>query len=302
MSSHSILPESRRAAIEAEIDDALSEVRATADVALLQECRAIFRARVPFNLRAYVAATLALKYAGGSRHPEKRSRDAKGGKGRSEGRPDGRTESVARQPAKQPAKQAKAKKEEKPVREPETREPRDLRENRYRGEGVTLFVSAGRRQRFYARVAVKVLLDIPGVADEQIGDIRTMDNYSFIVVDPAVEEAVIAALSGYDFKGRVLAVNRARKRGESAPSREPRTIDAVGEEPAEVIAEAPSDDSLYRDADEPDDSAYGEDGDELDEDGLEPFGAAPEDDAEAPSDEYGDEPEGDPDEDPTEGA
>lgn len=290
--SHSILPESRRAAIEAEFDEALAEVRATADVALLQECRAIFRARVPFNLRAYVAAALALKYAGGSRQPEKRSRDGKGGRGRAEGRPDNRAESVARQ--------AKPKKEEKPAREPEAkepREPREVRENRYRGEGVTLFVSAGRRQRFYARVAVKMLLDIPGVADEQVGDVRTMDNYSFIVVDPAVEDAVIAALNGYDLKGRTLAVNRARKRGEPAPAREPRPMDSIGEEPVE----SPSEGSFDTGADGSGDSAYADDGDELDDDGLEPFGAAPEDEPEAATD--GDEPEGEPDgEDTTEGA
>jgi len=294
--SHSILPESRRAAIEAEFDEALAEVRATADVALLQECRAIFRARVPFNLRAYVAAALALKYAGGSRQPEKRSRDGKGGRGRAEGRPDNRAESVARQPAKQ----AKPKKEEKPAREPEAkepREPREVRENRYRGEGVTLFVSAGRRQRFYARVAVKMLLDIPGVADEQVGDVRTMDNYSFIVVDPAVEDAVIAALNGYDLKGRTLAVNRARKRGEPAPAREPRPMDSIGEEPVE----SPSEGSFDTGEDGSGDSAYADDGDELDDDGLEPFGAAPEDEPEAATD--GDEPEGEPDgEDTTEGA
>ncbi|HRW24857.1 MAG TPA: DbpA RNA binding domain-containing protein [Spirochaetia bacterium] len=293
MPSHSILPESRRAAIEAEFDEALAEVRATADVALLQECRAIFRARVPFNLRAYVAAALALKYAGGSRQPEKRSRDGKGGRGRAEGRPDNRAESVARQPAKQ----AKPKKEEKPAREPEAKEPREVRENRYRGEGVTLFVSAGRRQRFYARVAVKMLLDIPGVADEQVGDVRTMDNYSFIVVDPAVEDAVIAALNGYDLKGRTLAVNRARKRGEPAPAREPRPMDSIGEEPVE----SPSEGSFDTGADGSGDSAYADDGDELDDDGLEPFGAAPEDEPEAATD--GDEPEGEPDgEDTTEGA
>jgi len=291
--SHSILPESRRAAIEAEFDEALAEVRATADVALLQECRAIFRARVPFNLRAYVAAALALKYAGGSRQPEKRSRDGKGGRGRAEGRPDNRAESVARQPAKQ----AKPKKEEKPAREPEAKEPREVRENRYRGEGVTLFVSAGRRQRFYARVAVKMLLDIPGVADEQVGDVRTMDNYSFIVVDPAVEDAVIAALNGYDLKGRTLAVNRARKRGEPAPAREPRPMDSIGEEPVE----SPSEGSFDTGEDGSGDSAYADDGDELDDDGLEPFGAAPEDEPEAATD--GDEPEGEPDgEDTTEGA
>ena len=293
MSSHSILPESRRAAIEAEFDNALAEVRATADVALLQECRAIFRARVPFNLRAYVAAALALKYAGGSRQPEKRSRDGKGGRGRPDGRPDGKLDSRAEAAARQPAKQAKPKKEEKPAREPEAREPREVRENRYRGEGVTLFVSAGRRQRFYARVAVKVLLDIPGVADEQVGDIRTMDNYSFIVVDPAVEDAVIAALNGYDFKGRVLAVNRARKRGEPAPAQEPRTLDANADEPAEEL----SDESLDRD-----DGDYRDDADDQGDDGLEPFGAAPEGEPDEYDGELDDDPDDEPDdEDATEG-
>ena len=246
MTSHPILPQARRAAIEAAFDEALAEVRAAGDVALLQECRAIFRKRVPLNLRAYVAAALALKGAGASRQSDKRGRNAESGRdergdrfGR-EGRGDKRKDDdrkVDRQqaePKQAPAsgKAGKSGREQLPkeVREPraaaesaetrEPREPREVRENRYRGEGVTLFVSAGRRQRFYARIAIKVLLDIPGVADESVGDIRTMDNYSFIVVDPAVEDIVIAGLNGYDFKGRTLAVNRARKRGESAPATE----------------------------------------------------------------------------------
>jgi len=246
--SHPILPQARRAALEAAFDEALAEVRAAGDVALLQECRSIFRKRVPLNLRAYVAAALALKGAGASRPSDARGRNADSGRNdrndrdgrneRGDKRKDGRQQKDA-QPAPSSGKSPKQKKEQPPresreAREPraavepaETREPREVRENRYRGEGVTLFVSAGRRQRFYARVAIKVLLDIPGVADESVGDIRTMDNYSFIVVDPAVEEIVIAGLNGYDFKGRVLAVNRARKRGESAPAAEESTATQV---------------------------------------------------------------------------
>ncbi|MBU0926315.1 MAG: DbpA RNA binding domain-containing protein [Spirochaetes bacterium] len=220
MPSHSILPDSRRAAIEAAFDEALAEVRAAKDVALLQECRAIFRKRVPLHLRAYVAATLALK--GAPRSSDRRGRsgpDARpSGESRAGGdkRKDGRQQQAPKNADKQ--KKEPLAREERKDREPaESREPREARENRYRGEGVTLFVSAGRRQRFYARVAVKVMLEIPGVADESVGDIRTMDNYSFIVVDPAIEDLVIAGLNGYDFKGRTLAVNRARKRGEPAP-------------------------------------------------------------------------------------
>ncbi|OHD16349.1 MAG: hypothetical protein A2Y38_06160 [Spirochaetes bacterium GWB1_59_5] len=234
MPSHSILPEARRAAIEAAFDEALAEVRASGNVALLQECRAIFRKRVPLTLRAYVAAALVLKGAGASRPADRRGRSADSGKdsrGARDNRPGNDRQKEGR-PQKEAQPVSAQKKTEKPRKEPsvrevrtvaeasEIREPREIRENRYRGEGVTLFVSAGRRQRFYARVAIKVLLDIPGVTDEVVGDIRTMDNYSFIVVDPAIEDAVIAGLNGYDFKGRILAANRARKRGESAPSLE----------------------------------------------------------------------------------
>jgi len=224
--SHPILPDSRRAALEAVFDEALAEVRAASDVALLHECRAIFRKKVPLSLRAYVAAAFALRLAsssGGAFQHQGRKRD--------EPRPDKRgsdsrgKEPSARKPGdSQRGKQgAPVKTEAAPITAPdrkdaaERREP-EIRENRYRGEGITLFVSAGRRQRFYARVAIKQLLETPGVSSEQIGDIRTMDNYSFIVVDPDVEETVLAALNGFDFKGRILAANRARKKGEPAPA------------------------------------------------------------------------------------
>lgn len=215
MPSHSILPEARRAAIAAAFDEALAEVRAAGDVALLQECRAIFRRRVPLNLRAYVAAALVLKNTGSGRPaPRKGERQSESARDRGRNAPrdvPAREPDTARR-AEQAARQQEPARKTEPARPAEVRE---VRENRYRGEGVTLFVSAGRRQRFYARIAIKVLLDIPGIDDTAIGDIRTMDNYSFIVVDPAVEEAVIAALNGYDFKGRTLAVNRARKKGET---------------------------------------------------------------------------------------
>lgn len=279
MPSHSILPEARRAAIEAAFDEALAEVRASGNVALLQECRAIFRKRVPLTLRAYVAAALVLKGAGAARPSDKRGRSAEAGRDSSGNRNprDGRSRNEA-QPGSAQKKAEKPRKEAvvREVREPrpaaestEVREPREVRENRYRGEGVTLFVSAGRRQRFYARVAIKVLLDIPGITDEVVGDIRTMDNYSFIVIDPAIEEAVLAGLNGYDFKGRILAANRARKRGESAPGQEEGQDARIADRDSGPV-EAPADES-------PD--SYGSSDDD-DDDGieLEAFGSGSDDD------------------------
>ncbi|MBN2875195.1 MAG: DbpA RNA binding domain-containing protein, partial [Spirochaetales bacterium] len=209
MSSHSILPAARRAAIEAAFDEALADVRAAGDVALLQECRAIFRQRVPLHLRAYVAAALVLNGSPATTRAPQNKDKAKQQLPRNARK--GETGSLGTQSAPERARDKKARPGSAGEQRGESasREPRETREKRYRGEGVTLFVSAGRRQRFYSRIAVKLLLEIPGVADESIGDIRTMDNYSFIVVDPAVEDAVLATLNGYDFKGRIIAANRA---------------------------------------------------------------------------------------------
>jgi len=59
-----------------------------------------------------------------------------------------------------------------------------------------------------------MLNGLPGVAEESIGELRVMDNYSFVTIDPSVEELVIAGLNGKEFRGRPLSVNRAKKRDE----------------------------------------------------------------------------------------
>lgn len=208
MSSHSIT-EAQRQALAMLFDSALEEVRATTDVSLLQECRTVFRKRVPLHLRGYVAALVASK-AIGLNKPQEAGNFARRGEPRARNKPprDRQKPTADRQ---EPAAAD--------VRKPQLQERRQIeeRQNRFQGEGVTLFVSAGRRQRFNARAALKVLLDIPGVQSEAIGDIRTMDNYCFIVVDPDVEQTILSVLDGYDLKGRRLSANRARKKGEALP-------------------------------------------------------------------------------------
>ncbi|PKL08808.1 MAG: hypothetical protein CVV51_07005 [Spirochaetae bacterium HGW-Spirochaetae-7] len=284
--SHSILPDARRAAIEAAFDEALAEVRAAGDVALLQECRAIFRRRVPLHLRAYVAAVLALRSSG--RQPDHRrqgpevsrkprdDRASRDGEKRKDGRPGKAVPAQGAETTRKPERNRPAGRGVSTGRDVSTgrEEPAghdvsvghdEPRENRYRGEGVTLFVSAGRRQRFYSRIAVKILLEVPGVSGETIGDIRTMDNYSFIVVDPAIEDSVISALHGYDFKGRILAVNRARKKGENALVEEepsPRARDDYGLPEADLVTSSGTDEYV-------DDTRLVDDGhDDAADDGL----------------------------------
>lgn len=203
MASTSALNEAQKAIIAERLRSALERVHDSSGLDALQECRSLFRRGVPLHLRAYVAAALLLE--GGGRGGGRRSRDERGPRER------GTSERGS------PERAEKKRGAEKPARrepEAEAREPPRRRERRYEGEGVTLFVSAGRRQRFYARVALDLLFETPGLSEEAVGDVRTMDNYSFITVDPAVEDLVIAALDGRDFRGRALGVNRARKKGE----------------------------------------------------------------------------------------
>lgn len=181
---------------------------------------------MPLHLRAYVAAALLLEGSEGS--GTRRGRGERGLRERGQ-REGAAREAAAQGESRDRSRVEKARGSERPARtvgeagkagaarpapEAEAREPPKRRERRYEGEGVTLFVSAGRRQRFYARVALDLLFETPGLSEEAVGDVRTMDNYSFITVDPAVEELVIAALDGRDFRGRALSANRARKKGE----------------------------------------------------------------------------------------
>lgn len=230
------------------IDQALDEVRSCADVASLHAYRQLFRRRVPLHLRAYVAARLLEVLASSGRGEARKGQrgDATGKSGH--GKPD---ERIARgqaaplgngtgsKPKNDKAPRAGRKGDERRA-EGQTRAgetPEEVvqpktRQRRYRGEGVVLFVNAGRRQRFYARVAIAMLNDAPGVGEDFVGDVRTMDNYSFIEVAPEAEAAAIAALDGADFRGRSLVANRARKRGESAPDNTVgATVDPALDEP-----------------------------------------------------------------------
>lgn len=223
MASTSALNEAQKAMIAERLRSAFERVHDSSGLDALQECRSLFRRGVPLHLRAYVAAALLLEGSegGGARRGRGARERVSEGRGKREPPPGGRAQPRAERSrgSERPARSAaggEAGKAEaaRPAPEGEGREPPKRRERRYEGEGVTLFVSAGRRQRFYARVALDLLFETPGVSEEAVGDVRTMDNYSFITVDPAVEELVVAALDGRDFRGRALGVNRARKKGE----------------------------------------------------------------------------------------
>jgi hypothetical protein len=72
------------------------------------------------------------------------------------------------------------------------------------------------------------------VSREDIGAIRILDNYSFIQVRDTAADAIIEALNGMSFRGRVLSVDYARTRKDgSGNGAEDDVGNGAGEEPEE---------------------------------------------------------------------
>jgi hypothetical protein len=191
-------------ALDAFLDGILAELREPADPVTLNEIRAAFRKRVPFHLRSYAAAALILRAAGLSRTPSAPAPAPKGRKAPDrEPRQAGR-DAKARPEVKQSAKQeGKGKEGERAALPPRAR---------YVGEGMTLFFSMGKRQRLYPRILIDLVIDVAGLAPESIGEVRAFDNYSFADIEPQKADSVIAALDGYEFRGRKMSVGPAKKR------------------------------------------------------------------------------------------
>ena len=76
----------------------------------------------------------------------------------------------------------------------------------------TIFISIGRNRRVFPRDLVGLLISVAGLERDRIGDIRVLANYSFVQLFSEDAEKTIAALNGYDYRGRKLAVSYSRQK------------------------------------------------------------------------------------------
>jgi len=80
-------------------------------------------------------------------------------------------------------------------------------------EGMTtLFIGIGRSRRVFPRDLMGILVEKTGIAKEQIGTIKILDNYSFVDIANDKCPEVIEKLNNLEFRGRALAVNFAKKK------------------------------------------------------------------------------------------
>lgn len=186
----------------------LDQVKTEADPRLLNEYRALFKGEVSFFRRSWTAAYLLMLYDQGVLSPpEKRRGRTPGGLGRT---PDKQNRSRDRKTAEHyPA--GEVLRNDMPRRPPLADE-----------ESKRLFISIGRNRRVFPREILGLINAKTAVSREDIGAIRILDNYSFIQVRDSAADAIIAALNGQSFRGRILSVNYARARkDEGEENREP---------------------------------------------------------------------------------
>lgn len=82
-------------------------------------------------------------------------------------------------------------------------------------DGMSIFVSIGRNRKVFPKDLVHLFVNTAKVSRDSIGDIKILDNYSFITISRSAAEQAIENLDGIDFRGRKLTVNFAKKKAGS---------------------------------------------------------------------------------------
>lgn len=87
-----------------------------------------------------------------------------------------------------------------------------------KGRFTTLFVGVGKNRKVFPKDLSQLFADNASVPRSDIGDIKILDNYSFVEVASKHAKPAIDSLNGMDFRGRKLTVNYARKKEDKKKS------------------------------------------------------------------------------------
>jgi len=89
------------------------------------------------------------------------------------------------------------------------------RGSRIIADGTSLFVSIGRNRKVFPKDLVHLFVNTGKVDRQNIGDIKILDNYSFITISQNAAADAVDNLDGIDYRGRKLTVNLAKKKSGS---------------------------------------------------------------------------------------
>jgi ATP-dependent RNA helicase DeaD len=83
------------------------------------------------------------------------------------------------------------------------------------GKLVRLFINAGRNRRIFPNDIYELFTAKLGIERAQLGDVKVLDNYSFVEIQARHAEPAITRLRGVELKGRKLTVDYARPRADN---------------------------------------------------------------------------------------
>ena len=184
--------------ISAVLQDAVKKVKTEEDPYELTELKKIFKKNVPLTLRTYVAAYFAKQLSSNYHTGTYQRRDRYSRRSRFDEIPQNRMRDHTSETTvgtKPPVARAEIAEE----------------------YAATVFVSIGRNRHVYPRDLVALISQAGGVPRERIGEIRVLDNYSFIQLFAEDADGVISLLDGYEYRGRRLSVSYSRKKNETQP-------------------------------------------------------------------------------------
>ena len=80
---------------------------------------------------------------------------------------------------------------------------------------TTLFISIGKNQRIFPKDLMSFFMGHLKIHRSDFGEIKVLDNYSFVDISLDHASSAISKLSGKRLRGRRITVNLARKKGEN---------------------------------------------------------------------------------------
>ena len=215
--------------VAAFLADAVKSVESSSDsdIEVLKKIKKLFKKNVPFSRRSYVAALLIKNATTGFRS-NRFNRENK-------------TERYLSKREERYARNETRTTERKPAEEHTERAPRVTIDPSAAG---TIFIGVGRSRGVFPRDLVGLLVSVAGFDRSRIGEIRVLSNYSFIQLFAEDCDKAIAALNGYDYRGRKLSVSYSRKKEEGEENQA--AVENVQEEviPANISNEGHADTSV----------------------------------------------------------
>ena len=178
-------------------------IRDNADLDRLKLIRRQIRKALPLSVRAYLPAYLLREAVGAGvrRTPAARDRPVPAKRP-----PQPRAAVPAERPAERPADKQSA------APPAATDSPAAAPAAGPDGDMARLFVSVGRSRRVSRQMLADLFIAKLELPQEQIGEVRVLDNFSFIEVPSAVAQSAIDRITGETLNGRRVNVDYARNK------------------------------------------------------------------------------------------